>query len=79
MSDKMVNDQALDLVFRTARTRNGWEMRAVTTTLMQAVYDLTKWGPTSANCSPARFIFVASDEGKERLAPHLSEGNAKKN
>lgn len=78
MSDKMINDEALDLIFRNARTRNGWEARAVTITLMQAVYDLTKWGPTSANCSPARFIFVTSDEGKARLAPHLSEGNAKK-
>lgn len=78
MSDKMINDEALDLVFREARTRNGWEARAVSRTLMQAVYDLTKWGPTSANCSPARFVFVASEEGKARLRPHLSEGNAKK-
>ncbi len=78
MSDKMINDEALDLIFREARTRNGWEARTVTKTLMQAVFDLTKWGPTSANCSPARFVFVASDKGKERLRPHLSEGNAKK-
>jgi len=78
MSDKMINDQALDIIFRDARTRNGWEDRKVTTTLMQAVYDLTKMGPTSANCSPARFVFVHTDEGKERLAPHLSEGNRKK-
>lgn len=78
MSDKMINDEALDLIFREARTRNGWETRVVTTTLMQAAYDLTKWGPTSANCSPARFVFVTSDEGKGRLRPHLSEGNAKK-
>jgi len=78
MSDKMINDQALDIIFRDARTRNGWEPRKVTSTLMQAVYDLTKMGPTSANCSPARFVFVHTDEGKERLAPHLSEGNRKK-
>lgn len=78
MSDKMINDEALDLIFREARTRNGWEERAVTTTLMQAVYDLTKWGATSANCSPARFVFVTSDEGKARLKPHLSEGNLAK-
>ena len=50
----MINDEALDIVFRNARTRNGWEARDVTTTLMQAVYDLMKFGPTSANCSPAR-------------------------
>lgn len=78
MSDKMINDEALDLIFREARTHNGWEARAVTTTLMQAVFDLTKWGPTSANCSPARFVFVVSGAAKERLRPHLSEGNAKK-
>jgi len=78
MSDKMINDEALDIVFRNARTRNGWEERDVSKTLMQAVYDLTKWGPTSANCSPARFVFVSSAEAKERLKPHLSEGNREK-
>ncbi len=78
MSDKMINDQALDIVFREARTHNGWEDRKVTNTLMQAVYDLTKMGPTSANCSPARFVFVSSDEGKKRLAPLLAEGNRAK-
>lgn len=78
MSDKMVNDEALDLIFREARTRNGWESRPVAQTLMQAVYDLTKMGPTSANCSPARFVFVTTPEGRKRLAPHLSEGNRAK-
>lgn len=78
MSDKMINDEALDLIFREARTRNGWENRDVTRPLMQAVYDLMKWGPTSANCSPARFIFVTTDEGKKRLEPHLAEGNRAK-
>ncbi len=78
MSDKMINDQALDIIFREARTHNGWEERAVSRTLMQAVYDLTKWAPTSANCSPARFVFVASPEAKARLKPHLSEGNVAK-
>ncbi len=78
MSDKMINDQALDIIFREARTHNGWEERAVSQTLMQAVYDLTKWAPTSANCSPARFVFVASPEAKARLKPHLSEGNVEK-
>lgn len=78
MSDKMIADQALDLIFREARTRNGWEDRAVSRALMQAVYDLMKWGPTSANCSPARFVFVASKQGKERLVPHLAPGNRAK-
>ncbi|WP_411819314.1 malonic semialdehyde reductase [Hyphococcus formosus] len=78
MSDKMINDEALNIIFRDARTRNGWEDRKVTQTLMQAVYDLTKFGPTSANCSPARFVFVESDEAKARLKPHLAEGNVEK-
>ncbi|MEE2690143.1 MAG: malonic semialdehyde reductase [Pseudomonadota bacterium] len=78
MSDKMVNDEALDLIFRDARTRNGWRDRSVSPTLIQAVYDLMKMGPTSANCSPARFVFVTSEEGKKRLEPHLSEGNRAK-
>lgn len=78
MSDKMINDEALDLIFREARTYNGWNERVVSKALMQAVYDLMKWGPTSANCSPARFVFVTSKEAKERLAPHLAPGNVDK-
>ncbi|MEQ8934692.1 MAG: malonic semialdehyde reductase [Amphiplicatus sp.] len=78
MSDKMVNDEALDLIFRDARTRNGWQDRPVAQTLVQAVYDLMKMGPTSANCSPARFVFITTDEGKKRLEPHLSDGNRAK-
>ncbi|MEL7027965.1 MAG: malonic semialdehyde reductase [Pseudomonadota bacterium] len=73
-----VNDQALDTIFRQARTRNGWEGRPVAETLIQAVYDLARMAPTSANCSPARFVFVTSDEGRQRLLPHLSDGNKAK-
>jgi 3-hydroxypropanoate dehydrogenase len=78
MSDKMINDQAMDLLFREARTRNGWQDRNVSRPLMQAIYDLMKWGATSANCSPARFVFVASDDAKARLKPLLSGNNAEK-
>jgi 3-hydroxypropanoate dehydrogenase len=78
MSDKMINDEAMDLVFREARTRNGWADRKISPPLLQAVYDLMKWGATSANCSPARFVFVASDEAKARLKPFLSGANADK-
>lgn len=78
MPDKIVADETLDIIFREARTRNGWEERDVSTALMQAVYDLMKWGPTSANCSPARFIFVASEAAKSRLKPHLMDGNVEK-
>ena len=78
MSEKIINDAAMDIIFREARTHNGWEARSVSEALMQATYDLMKWGPTSANCSPARFVFVASKEGKERLKPYVSEGNLQK-
>lgn len=78
MSDKIINDEALGIIFRDARTRNGWDDRKISETLIQATYDLMKWGPTSANCSPARFIFVTSEEGKERLRPHLLAGNVEK-
>lgn len=78
MSDKMINDEALDIIFRKARTRNGWQKRDISKALMQAVYDLMKWGPTSANCCPARFVFVVSKDGKKRLAPYLAEGNRAK-
>jgi 3-hydroxypropanoate dehydrogenase len=78
MSDKMINDEAMDLIFRAARTRNSWQDRMVSRPLMQAVYDLMKWGATSANCSPARFVFVASDEAKARLKRYLSGANAEK-
>lgn len=75
---KLLNDSGLDLLFRQARTHNVWTDAPVSETLLRAVYDLTKWGPTSANCSPARFVLVASKEGKERLRPHLMEGNREK-
>ena len=78
MSDKMINDEALDIIFRQARTRNGWEDRPGSQALIQAVYDLMKWGPTAANCSPARFVFVTSDEAKARLKPHLLGSNVDK-
>lgn len=78
MTSKIINDEALDVVFRSARTYNAFEDRAVSATLIQAVYDLMKWGPTSANCSPARFVFVTSKQGKERLRPHLGPGNLAK-
>lgn len=73
-----VNDYALDTIWRTARTRNGWQDKSVPETLIRATYDLAKMGSTSANCSPARFIFLQTPEAKERLKPHLMEGNVAK-
>ncbi len=73
-----VNDHALDVIFRDARSYNGWVDKDVPEILVRAVYDLAKMGPTSANCSPARFVFVSTPEGKERLLPLMSEGNRAK-
>jgi 3-hydroxypropanoate dehydrogenase len=69
---------AMDQLFRNARTRNGWTEEPVTPEDMQAIYDLARMGPTSANISPARFVWVASTEGKETLASLALPGNAPK-
>ena len=61
---------ALDQLFRTARTFSYWLDRPVSEETLRAVADLAKLGPTSANCSPARFVFVTSPEAKGRLRPH---------
>ena len=71
-------DAALSQLFIDARTRNGWVDETLPESLMRAVYDLTKFGPTSANCSPARFVFIGSSEGKARLSPFMSAGNRDK-
>jgi 3-hydroxypropanoate dehydrogenase len=72
-----LHDAALDQLFRTARTYNRFSGEIGDDTLHQ-LYDLMKWGPTSANMSPARLIFVKSPEAKARLAPALDEGNRDK-
>ena len=69
---------ALDLLFRSARTHYGWQDRTVPDTKLQELYDLLKFGPTSANSSPARFVFVRTAEGKAKLKDALSEGNIAK-
>ncbi|HAH10357.1 MAG TPA: malonic semialdehyde reductase [Alphaproteobacteria bacterium] len=73
-----VADQALDQLFRHARTQNKWLDKPVSPTLLQAVYDLARMGPTSANCSPARFVFLTSEDAKEKLRPLLLPGNVQK-
>jgi 3-hydroxypropanoate dehydrogenase len=75
---KALGANALDQIFRTARTRNGWTDEPVTPDDMRAIYDLAKMGPTSANISPARFVWVASSEGREKLAALAIPGNAPK-
>lgn len=77
MSD-ILNDAGLDLLFREARTHSDWTDREVSDVLLQAVFDLAKTGPTSANCSPLRIVYVRSAAAKERLKPALIEGNVEK-
>jgi 3-hydroxypropanoate dehydrogenase len=78
MTRQTLGDRGLDLLFRSARTRNAWQDRAVPKELIHAIYDLARMGPTSANGCPARFVFLCSSEAKERLRPHLTEGNIQK-
>ncbi|MDQ2780452.1 MAG: malonic semialdehyde reductase [Pseudomonadota bacterium] len=65
-------------LFTEARTQNGWRDTPVSDAQLHQLYDLLKWGPTSANCSPARFIFVRGKEAKDRLAACMSEKNQPK-
>ena len=73
-----VADTALDQIFRSARTFNAWLDKPVGDDTLRQLYDVLKWGPTSANSSPARFVFVRSKEAKERLRPTLAPGNVEK-
>lgn len=68
----------LDKLFREARTHNKWHTEGITDEQLHELYDLLKFGPTSANSSPARFVFIRSKEGKDKLAPALSSGNMEK-
>lgn len=73
-----IPDDALDQLFRAARTQNAWQDKPVSATLLHAIYDLMRMGPTSANCSPARLVFVTTKEAKEKLKAFVSPGNAPK-
>ncbi len=72
------DDKALGQLFTEARTHNGWLDKTVPDSLLHQLYDLVKMGPTSANCSPARFVFVRTREARDKLAPCLSSGNLDK-
>ncbi|KOQ94485.1 malonic semialdehyde reductase, partial [Pluralibacter gergoviae] len=73
-----ISAAALETLFTGARTHSGWLDKPVSDETLRALYDLLKMGPTSANCSPARFVFIRSAEGKARLRPALSSGNLQK-
>jgi 3-hydroxypropanoate dehydrogenase len=77
MTEKL-SDAALDTIFRTARTYNGYTDQPVAETELHAIWDLMKWGPTSANQLPARLVWCVSDEAKAKLAACASAQNAPK-
>jgi len=66
------------ILFTEARSFNKWKDRPVSDAQIEKLYDLTRLGPTSGNCCPARFVFVRTAEGKERLKPAISRGNLEK-
>lgn len=78
MTATAITEQATKQLFTEARTHNGWLPKAVEDDLLKKVYDLAKFGPTSANCCPLRIVFVKSPEAKERLKPCLAPGNVEK-
>jgi 3-hydroxypropanoate dehydrogenase len=67
-----------DVLFRHARSHNGWTSEPVSDSKLRELYDLMRWGPTSVNCSPARIVFVRTPEAKARLKEALSPGNVDK-
>ncbi len=77
-SHPTLDEAGLDLLFRSARTRWTWRTEEVEDDTLRRMYDLLKLGPTSANCSPARFLFLRTEGSKRRLRPALSAGNADK-
>ena len=66
------------VIFSNARTYNDWQRKGVSNKILNELYDLMKFGPTSANCSPSRIIFIKSPEAKERLKPFIIESNLEK-
>ena len=75
---KRISDESLNQLFREARTHWVWRPEPVPIELLKQVYDLARFGPTSANSSPARFVFLTTPQAKERLRPALSPSNVEK-
>lgn len=74
----VVGDEALDILFRKARTHNEWLDKSVGDDVLRTLYEVMKWGPTSANLCPVRILFLRTPESKERLFPCLAPGNLNK-
>jgi len=75
MTRKPLDDVGLNLLFTDARTHYSWHKKVVHNSLLRQIFNLMRMAPTSANCSPARLIFITTADGKEKLRPALSEGN----
>ncbi len=75
---KSISEEALEQIFIKARTHSVWLPEPVSDEMLHQIYDLMKWGPTSANCCPARIVFVKSMEAKGKLLPCMAEGNVEK-
>ncbi len=73
-----IDDRALDVLFREARTYTVWQPKSVDDDTLRNLYEILKWAPTSSNSGPARFLFLRSKEAKERLRPALAPGNVEK-
>jgi 3-hydroxypropanoate dehydrogenase len=78
MENPMLDGKSLDVLFRTARTQNGFLDKPVTDDQLRQIHELMKWGPTTMNTQPARFVFLRSKPARERLRPALSPGNLDK-
>jgi 3-hydroxypropanoate dehydrogenase len=78
MSQEILSENALKLLFTEARSFNKWRKTPVSEITINQVFELLRMGPTSANCSPARFLFVRSPEGKENLKKGMGKGNLEK-
>ena len=74
----MLNDTNLDLLWRNSRSHNGWIDKPVSLEQIKKLYDLLKMGATAVNSCPARFIFITSEAGKQRLKPTLADANIDK-
>jgi len=74
----LLSEEGLNLLFREARTHNGWQDKPVTEDALRQLHEVMKWGPTSANGCPGRFLFIRSQAAKERLRPALAPGNVEK-
>src|SRR5688500_13870159 len=75
---EMISEECIDQIFRSARTYSNWLPDSVSVDLLEHIYEIARFGPTSANGCPARFVFITTPEAKARLVPCLAQGNVEK-